>query len=488
MLKSKTLMTHVPVSSGVDSRGNPKRINSSKSITLNNIDLSSPGEKKKRKGSTEVLTAPAAVPVMGMAYLKGGGVGSRMTMVTNKRFYKSTLPLEESGNWVDVPEADIFTAAQYPQAIHEAQGSIYCSNGVDSVYGYDGTSMTEYASAPKGKVISYFKNRMWLGNITASPDFIYYSDTIDPTTWDTTNQRVKIYSGDGTDVMAMRPFLESSLIIFKEDSIYELLVQGEIAAYWNLRPVDLEHGCVSYNCTASWGASIFYLSRDGVRVIQANAPPPELPLTWDIQSTWESVNFDYITRSKMITHNNKLYVAVPTGASTVPNTIMVYDLTIKGWSIFTGWNIGCFAIHVEKVVGATADEEEVLMYGDAVTGKVYKLFKSTAYDDDGNTAIAYQEDTKREDFNYPYKKIGDFLDFEILSGTANAVVISGIVDGGTATVLSTSTASGKINLKTLGRFEDLQIRYAHTGDGTSTEQLIMGEYTIFAKPCGYRRT
>jgi hypothetical protein len=266
-------------------------------------------------------------------------------------------------------------------------------------------------------------------------------------------------------------------------------VQGNTASYWNLRPVDLEHGCVAYNCTASWGASIFYISRDGVRVIQANATAPELPLSWDIKSIWDTINFDYISRSKMIVHNNKLYVAVPTGTTTYPDKVLVYDLTVKGWSIYTGWNVGCFAIHVEKVAAATADEEEVLMYGDAVNGKVYKCFSpSTTYDDAGSTAITYQEDTKQFDFDYPYKKIGDYLDLKILSGTANGVVVSGSVDGGTYTLLGTSTANEKVNLKTLGRFNDLKIRFSNVGNGTSTEQLIMGEYSIFARPMGYRRT
>jgi len=489
MLKAKALYKNIPVCAGMDSRSNPVKVSDAKSVLLYNIDLSSPGKKSIRLGTEEVLSAPAAVPVMGLAYQKGGGIASRMTMVTNKRFYKSTLPLETSGNWVDVPGSDIFTAATFPQAMHEAQGDIWMSNGTDSVYKYDGTSETEYASIPKGKVITYFKNRLWLANTTTNPDFVYYSDVIDPTTFDTTNQVIKVYSGDGTDVMAMRPYMESSLLIFKEDSIHELLVQGATATYWNLRPIDLDHGCIAYNCTAAWGASIFYLSRDGVRVIQANQAAPETPLSWEIKGTWDTINWDYISRAKMIVHNNKLYVAVPTGASTYPNTVLVYDLTIKGWSIYTGWNVGCFAIHVEKVVGATADEEEVLMYGDAVNGKVYKCFSpSTTYNDDAGTAIAYREDTKRHDFEYPFQKIGDFLDLKILSGTANAVVVSGIVDGGTATVLSTSTASEKINLKTLGRFTDLQFRFAHTGDGTSTEQLIMGEHSISAKPCGYRRT
>jgi len=485
MLRPKPLLVNVSQTQGMDSRSNPIKMDNTKSALLYNVDLASPGKKAMRLGTTAVLTAPAAVPVMGLCYLKAGGVASRMCMVTNKRFYKSTLPLETSGSWVDVPGSDIFTAATYPQAIHEAQGSVYCSNGTDSVYRYNGTSMTEYATAPKGKVMSYFKNRLWIGNTTSNPDFVYYSNVIDPTTWDTTNQVIKVYSGDGTDVMAMRPFMESSLLIFKEDSIHELLVQGDTASYWNLRPVDLEHGCVAYNCTAAWGASIFYLSRDGVRVIQSNAPAPELPLSWEIKSIWDTINFDYISRAQMIVHNNKLYVAVPTGATAYNNMVLVYDLTVKGWSVYTGWNVGCFAIHVEKVVAATADEEEILMYGDVVNGKVYKCFTGPAYTD-ATTAIDYREDTKRFDFDYPFQKIGDYVDLKILSGTATNVVVSGLINGGTATVLSTSTASEKIGLKGLGRFYDLQLRYQTTG--TATEQLVVGEYTIFARPCGYKRT
>jgi len=596
MLKPKPLYVRITQSLGMDDRADARQIDANKGKLLYNMDISSPGKKYKRLGSTAVLSAIGTVPIMGLCYLKGGGIASRMTLVANKRFYKSTLPLEETGSWTDVPEADIFTAATYPQAMQEAQGSVYMSNGVNSFYGYNGTAMTEYVTAPKGKVMAYFKNRLWVANVNTTPivtgdvtvftgaagsylkiivggstfddinlatatsidevvtlinavvgfaakgiayktsagklsiysltsgsgtitvsdgtsdtqeacealfsgttatstgysypDFVYYSDVIDPTTYNMTSNVIKVYSGDGTDVMAMRAFKESVLLIFKEDSIHELLVQGDTATYWNLRPIDTEHGCVAYNCTAAWGNTVFYLSRDGVRIVQANAVAPDLPLSWEIQATWNTINFDYISRSCMIVHNNKLYVAVPTGSSTYPNTVLVYDMTAKGWVVYTGWNVNCWAIHVEKVVAATADEEEILMYGDAANGKVYKLFKSTAYDDTGNTAITYQEDSKRFDFDYPFKKIGDFVDFQILSGTANNVVISGITVNDrvtTTSVLTTASTSGKTGLKGLGRFDDLQLRFSHVGSGTSTEQLIMGEYTIYAKPCGYRR-
>jgi len=487
MAKINTLSFEQKIVNGMFTRGSVDAIPDDKASILYNVDTSVPGKRKKRLGAVTVLDDLGASPIIKMAYLKAPSVDARMCFIYGQRLYKSTTPLEESGSWVDIDSTDHFTADVKTTTFVVCGAKLFMSNGTDNVFSYDGTSITDEGDTntdpPKAKVGAYIKNRLWLANTSTSPDFCWFSDTIAPQTWDRTTNVFKVSTGDGTDIMAMVPYQESSLIILKEDSIHELLISGDTSDYWNLRPIDTVHGCIAYNCALEYQGVIYYLSRDGVRTYPM-ADAMQLPLSWEIDDYVATINWDYATNAQMIVHNNKLYVAVPTGTSTYNDSVMVYDFTSKGWSIITGWNVGCWGIYVEKTAGNTSAEEEVLMYGDSNDGTVKKCFKSTQFNDNA-TAINYQEETKKLNFGYAFKKIGDYLEVVVDSSTGNTVTVSSSVDGAAYASLGTCTATTKFNLKGLGRFDNIKFKLQN--DATSTEQLIMSKLTATARPCAYRR-
>jgi hypothetical protein len=429
-----------------------------------NLDISTPGKKKKRLGNVAVLDDLGATPILCLIYLKAPSVDARMVHVFGQRMYKSTLPLETSGFWTDIDSSDHFTDNQTSTVAVLAGTKLFFSNGTDNVFSYDGTSITDEGATdtdpPKGKCLAYFKNRLWVANTTTNPDYVWYSNALAPQTFATSTQVFKVETGDSTEITNMVVYSESSLIIFKERSIHELLVSGATADYWNLRPLDTRFGCVAPECAKFYNGKIIFLSHDGVRAL----PVQQNTVSYLIKTEIEDINWQYINRARAVVFDDKYFLAVPTGSSAYPDKVYVLDLNTNGWVVYTGWNVGCWGIWIEN-------NEEILMYGDANDGRVYKCFVATAFNDNTSTAINYQEETKSFDFGVPLNyKHGGEVEIDIASSTGNTVTVSASIDGADYVSLGTCTSTTKFPLDSLNKFK--RIKFKIVNNATSTEQLI----------------
>ncbi len=457
-------------SGGINTRFHETEIQDNQMTVAYNIDLSTPGKKKKRLGNVAVLNDLGALPIHGLIYQKAPSVDARMVFIYGSRMYKSTLPLETSGSWVDIDSTDHFTSNVLTTVSILAGDELFFSNGTDNVFSYNGTSITDEgattADPPKGKCLAYFKNRLWVANTTSNPDYVWYSNSLDTHTFATSTQVFKVSTGDSTEITNMVPFETSSLIIFKERSIHELAVSGDTAAYWNLRPVDTRYGCVAPECAKYHNGKVYFLSHDGIRVL----PIEKQSVSYLIKSEIDDINWVYINRARMVIYDDKLFLAVPTGSSTYNNKVYVMDLNTGGWVVYTGWNVNCWGIYI-------SGNEEILMYGDSNDGVVYKCFISTAFNDNTSTAINYQEETKAYDFGQPFLyKIGGEIEVEIASSTGNTVTVYAAIDGGSYTSLGTCTATDKFSLDSLGHFRNIKFKFV--SNASATEQLIFNGFRV----------
>jgi len=362
-----------------------------------NIELSTVGKIKKRLGKNTVLDDPGGAAVVGMLYFKAPTVDERMVMVQGTSIYQSTLPLATSGNWSDLSLT--MTANQYSTSMVNADEKVFISNGTDTVKYHNGAGVLECGDTntdpPKGKVLAYHKNRLWVFNTTTNPDWGWYSNALEPLVFNRSTNVFKTASGEAVEIMAAVP-VGDSIIIFKEDSIHELTIAGATAAYWNLKPIENRYGCASYYCAIPHGGVIYYLSFSGIRTLGGEFG--EVPMSKLVKETWDTINWDYITRSRMIIWDNKIFVSIPTGTSTSPDTVLIWDLLTSAWSIIDGWNVGCWGIFVEKTPGSANAFEETLMFGEGNDGWVNQCFKSTQFNDD-SSAIDMDIQTKAYDFN-----------------------------------------------------------------------------------------
>ena len=465
-------------SGGINSRAQASEIENSFCTVLYNADISDPGKIKKRLGCNQVLNDLGTTPILFLVYLKAPSVDARMVHIFGKRMYKSTLPLETAGSWVDIDSTDHFTDNQTTTVGILAGNELFFSNGTDNVFSYNGTSITDEGATtsdpPKGKCLAYFKNRLWVANTTSNPDWVYFSNAGDAHTFNHSTQIFKVSTGDSTAVTNMVPYLESSLIIFKESSIHEIMVAGTAYSYWNLRPINSRYGCVAPECAKYHGGKIYFLAEDGVRVL----PEPEhrMPLSFPIKTEIDDINWDYRSRARAIVFDNKYFLAVPTGSSTYPNKVYVMDLRTYGWTVYTGWNVGCWGIWIE-------DGAEVLMYGDSNDGIVRHCFKSTQFNDD-STAVNFQLETKAFNFQLPFNyKVGGELEVDIASSTGNTVTVSAAVDGGSYSQLGTCTSTTRFPLESMTNYKEIKFKLQN--NATSTEQLIFNGYRVNTFPEEY---
>jgi hypothetical protein len=454
-------------SGGINTRFHETEIQDNQVTVGYNMDISTPGKKKKRLGANTVLNDLGSTPILGLTYLKAPSVDPRMCFIHGKRMYKSTLPLETAGSWVDIDSTDHFTNNTLTTVSILAGDELFFSNGTDNVFSYDGTSITDEGATtsdpPKGKCMAYFKNRLWVANTTSNPDWIYYSDSLDPHAFNHSTQVFKVSTGDSTEVTNMISYAESALVIFKERSIHELLVSGGNASYWNLRPIDSRYGCIAPECAKFHNGKIYFLSHDGIRVL----PLQQNAISYLIKDEIDDINWEYINRARAIIFDDKYFIAVPTGSSTYPDKVYVIDTNTNGWVVYTGWNVGCWGIWIE-------DNAEVLMYGDSNDGYVWHCFKSTQFND-GATAINYQEETKAFDMGKPFRyKCGGEIEVEIASSTGNTVTVSAAIDGGSYTQLGTCTATTVFGLDSLGPWKNIKFKFQN--NATSTEQLIFNGF------------
>lgn len=478
------LIIDVPDSSGgINTSQHETEIADNQLTVANNIDLSNTGKKKKRLGTNKVLDDLGDLPINALVYLQAPSVDARMVHIYGQRMYKSTDPLATSGSWVDIDSTNHFTSNQTSTVGLEAGSNLVFTNGTDNIFTYDGTSITDAGDSnttpPKGKVLAYFKGKLWIANTTAAPDYVWYSSAYVGTfsallTYDRLVNVFRVDSGTSSQITNMVAFEDSSLVIFKEDSVYELLVSGDTASYWNLRPIDTRHGCPGFDCAKYYQGKIYYLSRDGIRTLPVQADPVSTLISDEI----DDINWAYINRARAIVFDDCYYLSVPTGDSAYPNKVYVMDLGSNSWTVITGWNVGCWGIFINS-------GEETLMYGDANDGVVWHCYKSTQFND-ASTAINYQEETKAFDFGQPFSyKCGGEIEISIISSTGNTVTVSAAIDGGSYTELGTCTATKIFRLDALGPYKN--IKFKMVNNATSTEQLIFNGFRVVTYPEKYQR-
>ena len=314
---------------------------------------------------------------------------------------------------------------------------------------------------------------------SSNPEWAWFSNSLATETFDRTTNVFKVQSGDATEIMSIIPagaIAPNSILIFKETSIHELSVAGATSTYWNLTPIETRYGCVSYNCALENAGVIYYMSYSGIRTLRGEFA--EIPMTKLIDTTWKTINWDYITRSRMIIWDNKLLVSVPTGAATSPNKVLCYDLLTKGWNIWD-MNVGCWGIYLEHTPASTSAFEEVLMFGNAADGLVYHLFKSTQFNDIA-AAINWDIQTKAYDFGYPdfYKAGGNFAVRFVtdIHASDTAMTVSYNKDGGGWVALGTTKTSIKYPIDSLGQFKKIKFRMQQ--NATNTSQPVINGWTV----------
>ena len=319
-------------------------------------------------------------------------------------------------------------------------GSGYTSAPTVTISGGGGSSATATASvsalATAGlRLIRQFTNRLFAVGTGASRNTLYASDILDAEVWKSTNSIV-VGGDDGEDIIAIQPFFDFELLVFKPNKIYLVTADptATTASGWTVRLINDKIGCQAAGSAIFTNKDVFFLSNDGIRSVVRSAADDFYAvgptLTEPVKNIIARINRSYIGDANAAFHNNRYYLALPLDNSITCNYVLVYN-TLFG--SFEGlWSIAASAMIKTNFSGGYSTNCVKLAIG-SPTGQVGHLYDyldpdlqgdgNTEFKDYGTSYSSYVV-TKAYDFDDKIsKKYGSHYEMEYYYSTATGCTI-----------------------------------------------------------------
>ena len=420
------------VSGGENNRIDASKIGNNQATKLQNVSIKIPGERTKRKGYTVFDKEIAGdKKVEGLAaYSSTSGGAQKLYVVSNGKLYEASSGV----SWgAAITGYTALTAAEVWMVV--ADNLLCIGSQSNNVRTYNGSDITDEGDTntdpPKGKVATYFQNRLFVANSSTNPDRVWFSDVADPQTFTRDTNYFDVAPGENDEITGLIAFRKSKeLYIFKTDSIHKLNCYGGTPMTdWTLNVVDTAHGCIAPRSIVVVGNDIFYLSRDGVRSIRTTEYNIEqgvdLPLSWTMKTVWDTRNNTNLKDACAIYYDGEYRCSIPTSTNVYNDTTLVYNVQSKGWTYHTGYSPSVYTIWVES-------GKENLYFGeDQADTFVYRL--DNGYSDNPSgvaTAITYSEETREYTFKAPTNwKVGDVLEVRASAAGGYKIDVYVSIDG-----------------------------------------------------------
>lgn len=189
------------------------------------------------------------------------------------------------------------------------------------------------ASIPPAREGIYFGNRLV---VVYGFDHIAMSDVLDPLHYLPLIQEFKLNTGTNDPVVALYPFNQTTILVFKKRSILALEnVYGDLSNV-RLTEITREFGCVAAKSIASTGSDVVFLSQRGVVSLKQTEFGLEqsvvLPLSDAIQASIDEIDEPNAENACAAYWDNRYLLAVPveTGDGTNQRTL-VYNFLNQAW-------------------------------------------------------------------------------------------------------------------------------------------------------------
>jgi hypothetical protein len=497
-------------SGGQNSADEAASIGQNQAVLLQNSIITRKGKVKQRNGITKLGTANSTTNViLGLTHFNAG---TTLDTLLRARATKIQRLADDYSDWEDITGLTALTTGLTTNFV-QALDKCFILNGTDNVFSVDSAlAVTDEDdnndSFPKTTVAEWTpNNRMFAaGSLTeATRDYVWFSNAIDPQTWDRAINVFKVRSGDGGRVTWLKAFKEFELIVYKNDSIFVLNMQGATPlSDWDLKPLSVAVGCPAGRTVCDIGNDHIFLANDGVRLLSRTTfDKLRVGVISDpIRDIIDSINQDAMHTANASFENGLYILNIPTGTSTVPDRTVIWDSIAAqrnndpnaGWTTVPKgtWNFSCMTSF------GFGDNVKTFVAGSSLaTSLCYKVLSGTT--DDG-TAITQRIVTRQNDFGESFsKKIFDPSQFIAESGSDGIYLIEMQIDemgwvsvgqidmaGGLVTPFDTPAsttanpnATGNFRTKFAGRGNYVQFRITNSVSGKIPTFI---EYTTYARP------
>lgn len=496
-------------SGGQNSSDEPASIGANQAVLLQNSIITKKGKCTQRAGLTELGTDNSTTNViLGITHFN---VSDTLDTMLRARATKIQRLAADYSDWTDITGLTSLTTGLTTNFV-QALDKCFILNGTDNVYSVDsalavtdeGNTNTDF---PKTTIAEWAQNNVMFasGSLTVTErDYVWFSNSIAPQTWVRDTNVFKVRSGDGGYVTWLKMFKEFELIIYKNDSIYVLNIEGATPLTdWDLKPLSVAVGCPAGRTVCDIGNDHIFLGNDGVRLLsRTQFDKLRVGVISDpVRDIIDSINQDAIGTANACFENGLYILNIPTNTATMPDRTLIWDSIAaarngdpnSAWTVVpkATWNLSCmssfgFGDNVKTFVGGSSSANSLC----------YKVLNGTT---DNGTAIVQRIVTKQIDFDEAFsQKIFDPSQFVADTGSDGIYLIEMQVDeGGWVTVGQMSLAGGLVTpFATPGTTSIINavknFRTKFTGRGTYVQFRITNsvsgkiptfiEYTTYARP------
>jgi len=321
-----------------------------------------------------------------------------------------TLKYRTTGSWASAT-GPTFTAGQ-DTSFTQARLKLFIWNGTDGGSYFDGSAVTKPGTMPRASFSVYYQSYHICAGVPGQPNRLYVSNSSDATDFTVTtggtqpqpdnttdaengnpnvpgatvfagtpsSSEARVYDirkNDGDKITGLAVF-QDILIIFKERSIYQFTFDSN--GLGTVTPITYSTGAVSHKSIKSVENDIYFLSREGHRVL-GNEPQfftaiRTSVLSIRIQPTLSSINASQYPRANAVYFDNKYILCYPTGTSSSISRSMVYDKRFQAYMIWSNFNAQDMVRYINN------DNQEKLYFLDDSGTQVYVRSDGT-YNDDG---------------------------------------------------------------------------------------------------------
>lgn len=339
---------------GMNLSVNPLLLKPYEASLAKNVELSEIGTLKKATGYA-LLKALGTTPISEVKTLysfykiESSGITRFLLAEWNNALYKYDF---STNSWVQIATG-INTSEPSTWITYRNLAIRFNRNDVPKKF--DGNTLSNLGgNPPQGKYAVVYKERVYVAGVAPNFSTLYWSDIGNPEAWNP-NSNLDLNANDGDQITALA-VLGDSLLVFKENSIWELQVdQQNVISFKRLFAQSI--GTTSARSIANIHNVLYFYDRNGVWAIFQKYP--EL-ISAKVQPFINAITNPYNVVSWAWKNKYYLYVGdIQYQDRNFKNVVLVYD------TVYNQWTFRTFA---HKILTATdfikADNTKTLYMGD----------------------------------------------------------------------------------------------------------------------------
>ena len=252
------MLYKIPYFSGIDQSG--LAISSKYTPDAYNIDTSL-GTLKKAAGYAKHVpdTVPGGIRTIIKYHKRNEGDYEDYLLASSDTAVYAYI----GGEWTSIKSGLGGGCISFINYQQDGEDVVIMTNGQDTPFKYDGTTVTNMADVPCFSNITLHYERMWGAGDGENPDRVYYSAAFDPDDFSTSGEAgfIDIPTFDGGSVIAITAVF-NDIVVFKEQNVYR--IYGTYPGVYEVTKVHGVKGPIAKNSIVSTGDVVFFLASDGI--------------------------------------------------------------------------------------------------------------------------------------------------------------------------------------------------------------------------------